>query len=184
MRTVWPMLAILALAGCAEVGPPLYSPISAAGTFGYAEERLTDDRFQVTYAAPRLTTFVFSRFDRAANGEQRLALAYDLALLRAADVAAQSGWTHFVVAARDNDTRVDVIGDRGFYGPYAARPFYRYNRFYYNRFNNNTYAVIRATVGLTVERRDRAGADVFDAGATLRRLQAKYPDAVPAGGSG
>ena len=184
MRAVWPMLAILALAGCAAPGPPLYSPLSEAGTFGYAEERLANDRFQVTYAAPRQTTFVVSRFDRASNGEQRLALAYDLALLRGADVAAQQGWTHFAVAARDNDTRVDVIGDRGFYRPYSGRHRHRHDRFYYNRFSYRDYAVIYATVGLTVERRDGSGTDVFDTQATLQRLLAKYPGAVPPTASG
>ena len=181
---MWPALVVLALVSCAPAGPPLYSPISEAGTFGYAEERLADDRFRVTYAAPRMTTFVVSRFDNAAIAEQRLALAHDIALLRAADVAGQSGWTHFIVVARDNDTRVEVVRERDFYGPRVPRPFYRYDRFPYDRFGDRDYAVINATVGLTVERRSGTGTNVFGAAATRRRLQATYPDALPAGGPG
>ena len=186
MRLAWSVLILLAVAGCTlPTGPPLYSPAGGAGTFGYAEQRLSDSHFRVTYTAPRVTTYTLSRIDRSLESDEQLALAYDIALWRAADLSLQKGQPGFAVEERENDARVEVIRDRYFgYRPYYGRyrsysGRYRYDPFYYDPFDYREYAVIRARVTLIVKLQRRRGPGVFDARETLQRLQAKYPNEIP-----
>lgn len=186
MRLAWSVLFLLAVAGCTlPTGPPLYSPAGGAGTFGYAEQRLSDSHFRVTYTAPRVTTYTLSRIDRSLESDEQLALAYDIALWRAADLSLQNGQPGFAVEKRENDARIEVILDRYPYHSFGYHPYYgryRYDPFYYDPFDYQEYAVIRARVTLIVELRRRRGARVFDARETLQRLQAKYPNEMPLSG--
>ena len=185
------LIWLLAVAGCTlPTGPPLYSPVGRAGAFGYTEQRLSNSHFRVTYTAPRVTIYTLSRIDRSLGSDEQLALAYDIALWRAADLSLQNGQPGFAVEKRENDARVEVIRDpypyrsfgyRPYYGRYRYDPFY-YDPFYYDPFYYRDYAVICARVILIVELRRRRGPRVFDARETLHRLQAKYPNEMPLSG--
>jgi hypothetical protein len=98
MRRFLPVLAALALAGCATPGPTLYQPAAGPRAVGYSEYRIEPGRYRITFqggpGAPA----------------QRVE---DLALLRAADVALAQGYDWFRVADRSFHGEPD-------HGPYIG----------------------------------------------------------------
>ncbi len=105
------VLALFVLAGCAG-SPPLYVHTETGRSYGYSETQLSNTQYRVAYRAPRVSTRTPNRIERERRGHERLALAYDLALWRAADVALQLGVPGFAVASRENDVQVEVSLDK------------------------------------------------------------------------
>lgn len=179
----------LALAACGPaVRLPLYSAYESTGSFGYSERQLAERRFLVSYDAPIVATYAYPDGQRRQEVEQEVARAYDLALWRAAELALAADYPALTVEERDRDVRIEVFG-----GPYAS-PFYGY---FYSPFPfahhgrphglmspafqhgfYEPYAELIVTVTITVEFSDSVGSGALDAGATLDRLRAQYPDAV------
>ena len=113
------MAAGLALAACATATP--YQPAGLNGQRGgYAEQRLENDRFRVSFSGNSLTS--------REQVEQSL-------LLRSAELTVESGydWFSTVNRATDRDTRFVGTPDpfysryNSFYGPYWG-PSWRYYR--------------------------------------------------------
>ena len=182
-------LAALLLAACAGTPRPLYTPFGEVGGYGYTEQQLSETRLRVRYEAPLDTAYDAGRIERERQSNARVTLAYDMALLRAAELALARGFPAFAVTERQNDVAVEVERDYPFYrdpflfpGPYGRRgyPFYYPPAFGFDR--QTTYG---AGVTLLVELRRTAGPDVLDARATVGRVRAKYPTgltpAPPAG---
>src|SRR3546814_2691378 len=111
-------LGAVALAG-SETGPryPLYSSVQTTGSFGWFDEDLGRDRVRVGYRAPIERASAFSRAERRQEAARLVNLSYDLALLRAAEVAADSGAPSFDIDERENN--VDLAVHPG----YAPDPF-------------------------------------------------------------
>jgi hypothetical protein len=119
-----------------------------------------------------------------------LALAYDMALWRAAELALANGYRWLAVSHRDNDVRVNIGYDYydDAYGPF---PYYhrRSHRRHFgypplHRFGyHDRYANLTARVSITVAfgkapDGDGPDGDRIDAKAVLERLGAKYPGAA------
>ncbi len=85
MRLIAFAAAALALAACAATGPAVYGPADEKG-FGYAEQRIEDDRYRITYQG---------------SGGMPPELVEDYALRRAAELAVQNGYDWFRVTGRD-----------------------------------------------------------------------------------
>ena len=179
------VLALFVLAGCAG-SPPLYVHTETGRSYGYSETQLSNTQYRVDYRAPRVSIRKPSRIERERMGHARLALAYDLALWRAADVALQLGVPGFAVASRENDVQVEVGLDR----PYHHYPFY--DPFYYGRpypywepayrrydYRYSEIAYIFAEVHLIVDLRDEPGTGAFNAQETLNQMRTKYPNEAP-----
>lgn len=94
-------LAVL-LAGCASQTP--YRPAERAGTEGYTETRLTDNRYRIVFTGNTLT---------------RSETVQDYALLRAAELTLQQGYDWFRVANQDIERkdRQNTTVDTGFAVP-------------------------------------------------------------------
>lgn len=179
------LIAAGVLSGCAATPrPPLYSPLETTGRFGYFTEDLGEDRVRVGYRAPIRRDRDLSRAERDREGERLVSLSYELALLRAAELASARGAPSFDVSGRENDvdsTLRTVYAPDPFYPPwpYWHRRYYDPFPFYGAPYYGTPYAVDRSTevtvsVVFTAElRRDMSGA--FDTAATLRRLWEKYP---------
>jgi hypothetical protein len=184
----------LALVACAPaVRLPLYTSLESTGSFGYAERQLAERRFLVSYDAPVVATYAYPGGQRQQEVEQEVALAYDMALWRAAELALAAGYPALTVAERDREVRVEVFGDP-YYDPFAS-PFYPFfyppfpfthhgplyghlpHPFYYGY--QEPYAELIVGVAITVEFIESVGPGALDARATLDRLRAQYPDAVP-----
>jgi hypothetical protein len=90
-RLILPLLASLAIAGCATA-PTLYQPAAGPKAVGYSEYRIEPGRYRITFqggpgAPPQQVT--------------------DYALLRAADLAIADGYDWFRVADRFMEGRPD-----------------------------------------------------------------------------
>lgn len=173
---------LLLAAGCAT-GPeyPLYSPLTTTGTFGYAEQRINDTIYRITYATPKRTAY-----SPYASSEPRrtalLTLANDMAMMRAAEVAIENGHETFRVTQRDNDADVDR---QRYYGwcddpfwpgrPGYYRPYPRYNC------GPDGYTYFQARSTLTVEFGNRPGDEHFIAKDVLAQLAQTYPTARAVG---
>lgn len=92
-RLTLPILAAsaLALSACASLAP--YGPQRGPGGQGFSETRIESDRYRVTY-----------------DGVGAPGPVADMALLRAADLTAQSGYDWFEVTQRWTDGRPDSAG--------------------------------------------------------------------------
>ncbi len=110
MRTAKPIVAciagLVALAGC-QAAPrlPLMSPLEAGAGYGYAERSLGDTHFEVDYVSPIMRTSPV-REEREAEVTEVRELASDLALWRAAELAAGQGFAAFTVDDRRTDVEV------------------------------------------------------------------------------
>lgn len=96
MRTLFPFkpllaaTAVLALTACATT-PNAFAPAARAGEYGYADTRIEQDRYRVSF--------------RTNTGSS--ARANDLALLRAAELTLQSGYDWFIVTQRGIEAAPD-----------------------------------------------------------------------------
>ena len=169
------------LIGACAIAPifPPYSPLAVTGSFGYAEQRLADRLYQVSYSAPIRSTRARGRAARQRLADSQVAFAYDLALRRAAEVSLANGFPTFDVTARQNDVRFDVVPDY-FHDPFFyPDPFFRPGRFRHYRFiGQDYYGELAVRVDLTVRLTAWPSDQGFDADQTLARLRAKYPDAA------
>lgn len=178
-RTGVAALLALGLAACSFTQPPLYAPLGALGNYGYAERQTGDNAFQIVYRAPVFSTFSFGPATRERLASERTALAYDMALLRASDIALARGMPAFREIHRNNDVRVDVQDD----------PF---NDYWFNRpcfdwrfcspppfASRDRRTLVRSTVTLDVQLEQSLQAGAFDARATRTRILAARPNALP-----
>jgi hypothetical protein len=179
------LFAVMMVAGCAaELSYPLYSPQEMAGSYGYGEQRLSRDHYKVTYLAPARTIYSYDDHGRKQATASRLALAYDMALWRAAELALANGYPALAVSHRDNDVRVnigyDYYDDAYGHFPYYHRRSHRHfgylplHRFGYH----DRYANLTARVSITVAFGKASDGDGMDAKAVVERLRAKYPGAA------
>ena len=104
----------LGLSGCANSpGYPLMTPLQVAKDFGYTERPVDNGRYEVTYVVPP-TNAIGYRYDLQPSIDQAKTMAFDLATLRAAELAQQAGWQGFDVV--DKHTSSDDQNS----GPYWA----------------------------------------------------------------
>jgi hypothetical protein len=183
MRPLLSPLVALLLAACAGQPQPLYAPFGQLGGYGYTEQQLSETRLRVRYEAPTNTTYDTGRIARERQSDAQLTLAYDMALRRAAELALARGFPAFAVTERENDVAVDVQPVYPFYGdPFLfPGPFHRRHLHYHPPpYYFERHATFGAGVTLLVELRRQVAPEALDARATLARLQAKYPNALPA----
>jgi hypothetical protein len=167
--------AALVLAGCAST--PLYAPQTRDGASGYAEQKLDETHYRVTFNG-RLTT-----------SRNRVE---DALMLRAAEVTQAAGYSHFVIATRETDKeefgprRTSFI-DRDpffFYGPRYGRwgyydPFWRSSAFAWSEDRNERY-VAYADIALLDRSRAASEAEAINAAEVIANLRDKVaPPPLP-----
>jgi hypothetical protein len=168
-------------AGCADKRRPAVAamvPQSANGVFGYSDKTLAPDLYEITYVSPRLRAASDPEAEHGLAGEKQR--VYDLALWRAAQIAAEKKFPAFRVQQESRDVDVTVRRDPVYpypqpflwgwgrrcwdcdwpfgYWPYYGYPTYR------------TSAAGRVVVNLTVQMLAQATADSLDTAATVERL--------------
>jgi hypothetical protein len=112
---------VLLLAGCAAPTPPrpAMAPLGVNGDFGYSSRELGPDKVEVVYRGAAVPVSPIDPNDASkSNGEQ--AKAHDLALWRAAQVAAERNKAGFTIDSEHGDN--DVLVQRRTY--YRPNPFY------------------------------------------------------------
>jgi hypothetical protein len=178
------VLAILLLSiACAPRGlKQLYVPLGAGAGYGYTEQAAGDRRFQISYVAPLETAFTFAGNDGRIEKETQLARAFDLALLRSADVALANGAPGFRVSDRVNDVDVHSYPSyrNPFWYPGWYRPYYHPYAWPYWSYYDDSYETLSVRVTLTVELVSDVEAGAYDALNVQATIQARY--AVPSPG--
>lgn len=171
-------LSWLLSACAASPPPPLYASLEATGDYGYYEEQLSDRRFRVGYDAAIETRYSGSRAERRREVDRKVAVAYDMALLRAAELAHQHGAEVFAIDARENNVRIEERDEyRGtpflfdhpyWHHRYYAVPYYAYPDFVDRVTEISVQVSFTATFGRS------AAEDTFDAGQVIERISRKY----------
>jgi hypothetical protein len=176
------LVLALALAAAACAGErPLYVPYGGS-TYGYADRPLGDELYEVSYRPPEFRTYAYGRATRERVVNEQLALAHDMALLRAADIALMRGFPAFREVNRDNDVRVDVENDP-FYEPWGYRPYpcRGCGPGYYTApyMSQDRQTNVNATVRLQVHLEPRIVSGTYNATEVRDKVLAAYPNALP-----
>jgi len=124
IKFVFGVMTALALAACATATP--YAPAERQGGYGFAEQRIEDNRYRITF--------------RGNSSTSREAVESFL-LFRAAELTAQNSFDHFIVVEGDTETQTSYSSSspayyghpafygrygRGFRGRHYAFPYYAY----------------------------------------------------------
>lgn len=175
------LLLAFAAGACSTVPRPLYVPYGPVN-YGYSDRATGDVTYEVNYRAPRFATYVYGKPARDRIADQQLAIAHDMALLRAADLALSRGMPAFRELNRSNDVRVDVESDP-FYESGFARPCYD-PRFCAPQpyISPDRRTVVNVGVKIDIRLEPRVVSGAYDAADAKRRLLAAYPDALPRAG--
>lgn len=171
------ILAVVASA-CSSTPRPLYVPFGPSN-YGYTERATGDVSYEVSYKAPRFNTYVYGKSARDRIADRQLAIAHDMALLRASDLALSRGMPAFREIRRDNDLRVDVEDDP-FYNSGFNRPCFD-TRFCTPQpyLSPDRRTSVDAGVHIEVRLEPRVGDGAYDAADSKRKLLAAYPEALP-----
>jgi hypothetical protein len=195
-----PILAVTALgllAGCSGTqGPPRPAMVAldSNGDYGFSETKLGESEYQVRYVEPRLqvASDQASRQSAIETAKQR---SYDLALLRATQLAEAQGYPALEVVRERRDADVDVterlyrrvwpFAGFGYYGHpfYGHRPWFPYHYDEYPYFPYHPYdydyvardaAYARVSTTLTVKFLREPGGGALDVAETAASLQKRY----------
>lgn len=167
-------------AGCSERAP-LYAPLEAGINHGYSDQQVGPTKYAVTYEAPPLHSNAVTETQRTAEEQQRIALAYDMAMWRAAELASENGFTAFTLSDRNNTVAIErheytVLPDHLHCYQTEAERLVDCAPFIPPDYATG-YVVIRAHVSFTIELEKTPSAASFDAQQALGKLKARYPDA-------
>jgi hypothetical protein len=177
LRALAILILALAAASCAERSlQQLYVPLGAGARFGYTDQPIGERRFQVTYDAPIETAFTYAGPDGRRAVDAQLARTYDLALLRAAELALANGAPAFQIANRTNDVDVrNYPSYRGpFWRPYWGRPWgYPYGGPYWP-YEDDSYETLSSRVTLIVDLLPALEPGAYDARSTLATIRGRY----------
>jgi hypothetical protein len=123
------VVAIALLGGCAERTPQMAMvAASPDGGYGYSDQRIAPDLYDVHYASPELSLPV-DEGARARQIDTEKARAFDLALWRSCQIAVAQGFSYLKIEEDHRDANVDVkrdyapppaLGLSSFYGPGGA----------------------------------------------------------------
>lgn len=175
-------LALAGLLGACAPRAPLYAPLAAGVDHGYTDRAITLTQYHVAYDAPPLRSVAVTKAARDQEVQRRVSLAYDMALWRAAELASGNGYPAFTIADRTNT----VALVRHDYYDQAERPIC-YTRYAVSVIDCapftapdylTGYVVIDADVAFTVAFEKSVGPGSIDAGQTIAKMKARYPDAA------
>jgi hypothetical protein len=167
--------AAAALAACVErLSQPLMTPLVSPDSYGYSEEWLSDETYQVRYLGPEVRTENIRPqwVERAARQAEET--AYDLALWRAAQLSLQKGFPAFLVTDGQTETRRYIVG-RDYTTAFDSANLNVTPR--YPAYYSATY--LKPEVTLTVEMSREFTGVAFDARETADRMERKYADLGP-----
>ncbi|BCW87822.1 hypothetical protein sos41_09530 [Alphaproteobacteria bacterium SO-S41] len=160
----------LALGACATT--PLYAPQVSERSAGYAEQKLDNNQYRVSFTGRRSTS---------------RARVEDGLMLRAAEVTQQSGFSHFIIATRETEQertgpRRTFMGGPEFFGMYGfgyGRGRYGwYDPFWYNVgwYDNDRYDdrfVATADIAMLSTAEARGNPQAVDAAEVIANLRDK-----------
>ena len=165
---------ILALSGCAAMqAPDVMVPKGEDIEYGYVETKTAEREYQITYYGPQIYTelTVRSWLDEISATAQKT--SHDLALWRAAQIAAAKGCKAFRVTGDREAVQHYIVGR-----DYETVPVSTFEDTTIRKLEYWSATYFRGEVSLDVALLDEVGPDSYDAAATATALQAQYADAL------
>ncbi len=162
------------LAGCvANQAPQLLTPKAADANFGYIEKTLSDTSYEIIYYGPEIYTelTVRSYLDTIEHTAQETST--NLALWRAAQLAAAKGYKGFKVTDAKGIVRHYIIGR-----DYENVPVSEFQNVTIRQLGYWSATYFRGEAALTVEFTNDTGGDVHDAAQTVAAMSDRYTKAV------
>jgi hypothetical protein len=184
----------LLLAACTATPVyPLLTPIQVAKNFGYFEQPTDDTHWMVSYVTPTQAGYGF-RFDQSPAEAQAKALALDMALWHASQIAQSHGYAGFSVT--DRRTSVDAVNVTDYWSdPYWSGGFgFHHHRFWGGwggwggplggpGWDEPPQSSVQVEAKLTITLVKAPKGEDYRTDDTINRLRIAYPGAesVPAG---
>jgi hypothetical protein len=177
------ILTTLTVACAENRKPPVAAmvPQSTNGVFGYSDQMVAPDLYEVAYVSPPLRATQAADDAHGLAGEKQR--VYDLALWRAAQLAQEKGFPAFQVQHESRDVDVTVHHDPVYYppplffGPCRWDCDLGYWPYPYD-YSYRIRAAGRIAVNLTVKMLAKAAEDSLDTAATIERLRKAYASAT------
>lgn len=165
---------VLALSACATMhSPDVMVPKANDLNYGYVEKRISDRNYEITYYGPEVYTEVTIRswLDEISATAQKT--SHDLALWRAAQIAAAKGYKAFRVTGDRQMVQHYIVGR-----DYENVPVSTFEDTTIRKLEYASTTYFRGKVSLDVEMLDETGPDSYDAAATATAMQTQYSDAL------
>lgn len=177
VKLLAPAAVGLVLAAC-ETPParPLMSAWEPATGFGYSERRLDAARFEVSFTTPFVRT-VLNPEQRRRDGDRMQALAYDLGLWRAAEIAIRENFAALAVEDRQGDITIETYEDAPQVQRYGLAHKLGGVRYPLSIAPSIRSTWIKGKAVLVIALKKKAGKGDLDARATAAQLAAKHANA-------
>jgi hypothetical protein len=160
-------------AGCVETpSRPLLSPWNDQASFGFTDRRVGPTRVDVTYTTPFERTSVDAS-RRGPAAERMNALAMDIAVWCAAEIARQEGFPAIGVTSRRLSTNVQVYDETPPPRFILAHPQGGVRISEYSRAETRT-AWMQGKAALEVELKRAKGEGDYDVATTIDQMSKKY----------
>ena len=165
--------SLAALAACSAAPRPLMVPITEDGTYGFTQEQVAPEEYEIAYYGPMIYTQITikSWLERISNIAKQT--SQDLALWRAAELAAGKGFSGVKVSEAGSNVRHYIVGR-----DYENVPVGVFQNVIINRYEYASWTYYRGEAKLTVELTDETGEGVFNAAETAAALKTRYERAV------
>jgi hypothetical protein len=176
------VLLLAGLLGC-EAAPhrPLMSARTGEQAFGYAEQRLGQNRFSVEYQTPFTRTSLDETRRRDAAERLRV-VATDLAQLRAAHLAKAEGYRAFRITDQAFDTNVEVYDNLSLPPRFILAAPVGGTRIEQTPPLDVRSAWMQGNARLTIQLETQPGAGSLDADEVIQRLGPTYAGVISGGG--
>ena len=162
------------LAGCMANQPPqLMTPKAEDANYGYIEKALSDRDYEIIYYGPEIYTeqTVRSYLDSIEHTAEETSC--NLALWRAAQLAAAKGYKGFKVTDAKGIVRHYIIGR-----DYESVPVSEFQNVTIRQLQYWSATYFRGEAALTIEFTNDSGSDVHDAEQTAAAMSERYPKAM------
>jgi len=180
IRLCFAALTAIAISACATSTP--YAPAESGRGYGFAEQKIEENRYRITFRGNSLTT---------------RETVETFLLYRAAELTLQNGYDYFVVVEGDTEANTTYsrsanpafFGRYGYgFGPYGypgyAFPYYAYGFGWGSPYDTYTREIIRysAVAFVSMHRGEKPDANpqAFDAKDVVDNLRASVLEAPPA----
>ena len=167
---------LAAAAGCAAGPPPeLMVPKAGDANYGYAERQVSERGYEITYYGPEIYTELTRKawLDEIAGTAKTT--SHDLALWRAAQLAASKGYKAFTVTGGTEAVRHYIVGR-----DYENVPVHQFEGAPVRKLEYWSGTYFRGQATLIVELTDEKTDGAFDAAETAAAMEGRYKTAVGA----
>jgi hypothetical protein len=168
------IVTLAAAVGCATPVPAdLMVPKSADANYGYTEKQISARSYEIAYVGPEIYTEQTRKAWLTEIAETAKRTSHDLALWRAAELAAANGFKGFTVTAAKGAVQRYIVGR-----DYENVPVHQFEGAPVRKLEYWSGTYLRGQARLTVELTDEAAEGAYDAAQTAAEMRNRYMEAI------